>query len=319
MILALGVAGALLVVAAVAQALTLSGAVGQPDSPQAGVNSRFHLHLDIAPDDDIKDLVVELPPGQALHPEAQPTCTSVQFSSDSCPPESQVGDAAANATGGGFTLDAPGALYNLVPEGSEPGRLGLVLRPPGGLPKVFQLAPLSRRADGGFSITLANIPRTVGGVQVHLNSLDALLNAAFVNNPTTCAVATTRFVADSYSSPGTQVTASDSYTPTGCSTPPPPDPPVVRCGGQKATKVGTPGRDVINGTPRRDVIAGLGGNDLLRGLAGNDLLCGGAGRDRLLGGPGRDTLLGGSGADVLIGGAGADVLRGGPGADQQTQ
>ena len=51
----------------------------------------------------------------------------------------------------------------------------------------------------------------------------------------------------------------------------------VRCGGQKATIVGTARRDVIRGTRGRDVIAALGGNDVVRGLGGNDVICGGAG------------------------------------------
>jgi hypothetical protein len=101
-----------------------------------------------------------------------------------------------------------------------------------------------------------------------------------------------------------------------------------KCGGKRATLIGTSKRDRIKGTKRRDVIAGLGGNDVIRGLGGNDILCGGAGRDRLiggkgadelLGGKGRDALLGGAGEDALVGGAGKDKLRGGPGRDRQKQ
>jgi uncharacterized delta-60 repeat protein len=72
---------------------------------------------------------------------------------------------------------------------------------------------------------------------------------------------------------------------------------VVRCGGLKATIVGTAKRDVIRGTRRRDVIAALGGNDVVRGLGGNDVICGGKGKDRLIGGAGKDRLIGGAGRD----------------------
>jgi Ca2+-binding RTX toxin-like protein len=89
----------------------------------------------------------------------------------------------------------------------------------------------------------------------------------------------------------------------------------ARCGGLRATIVGTARRDVIRGTARRDVIAALAGNDLVRGLGGNDLICLGAGNDRALGGAGADRVLGGTGADRVLGGPGADVLLGGPGAD----
>ena len=89
----------------------------------------------------------------------------------------------------------------------------------------------------------------------------------------------------------------------------------VRCGGLKATIVGTKKRDVIRGTRRRDVIVALGGNDAIRGLAGDDVVCAGSGNDLVMGGNGRDRLLGGAGRDRLVGGAGRDRLVGGPGRD----
>jgi Ca2+-binding RTX toxin-like protein len=93
----------------------------------------------------------------------------------------------------------------------------------------------------------------------------------------------------------------------------------IRCGGLKATNVGSKGPDVLRGGPKRDVIAGRGGNDRIRGLGRGDVLCGGRGKDRLIGGRGRDRLLGGPGRDILLGGAGKDKLRGGPGNDVQVQ
>ena len=95
--------------------------------------------------------------------------------------------------------------------------------------------------------------------------------------------------------------------------------PAPRCGGLRATKVGTARKNTLRGTPRRDVIAGLGGNDVLIGLGGNDVICGGGGADRLLGGAGKDRLLGQGGKDRLLGGPGKDSLNGGPGRDTQKQ
>jgi Tol biopolymer transport system component len=121
-----------------------------------------------------------------------------------------------------------------------------------------------------------------------------------------------------------------------------PDSPPPKCHGRSVTKVGTPGRDVINGTPRTDVVLALGGDDVIRtfdrpdaicagtgddrvfagtngGGGGSDLVLGGAGRDRIVLGPelgrafgdaGNDVLIGSKGGDALYGGAGNDVLRG---------
>jgi len=93
----------------------------------------------------------------------------------------------------------------------------------------------------------------------------------------------------------------------------------VRCGGLKATNVGSKGPDLLRGGPKRDVIAGRAGNDRIRGLGRGDVLCGGKGRDRLIGGKGRDRLFGGPGRDRLKGGPGKDMLRGGPGKNVQIQ
>ena len=75
----------------------------------------------------------------------------------------------------------------------------------------------------------------------------------------------------------------------------------VKCGGRRATLVGTGGRDKLFGTPEADVIAGLGGGDLIKGKGGKDRLCGGKGKDRLNGGGRRDRCVGGPGRDVARG------------------
>jgi uncharacterized delta-60 repeat protein len=83
-----------------------------------------------------------------------------------------------------------------------------------------------------------------------------------------------------------------------------------RCGGRRATIVGTARRDTLRGTRRADVIVALGGNDTVLARGGNDVVCGGAGSDRLNGGPGRDVLTGGAGRDRCIGAAGRDRAAG---------
>ena len=108
---------------------------------------------------------------------------------------------------------------------------------------------------------------------------------------------------------------------------------VYRCGGKRATIVGTNKKNRLRGTRRADVIVGLGGNDTISGLGGNDVACGGSGNDKVSGGSGKDKLYGdsgkdrlsgdsgndresgGSGNDKLLGGSGKDVLGGGSGKD----
>ncbi|HEX5592080.1 MAG TPA: beta-propeller fold lactonase family protein [Solirubrobacterales bacterium] len=95
--------------------------------------------------------------------------------------------------------------------------------------------------------------------------------------------------------------------------------PVVKCGGFKATKVGTARADTIKGTPKKDVIAAGAGNDKVSALGGKDIVCGEGGNDQLGGGPGDDLLLGGPGRDTLLGNGGVDRFVGGPGRDSVKQ
>lgn len=127
-----------------------------------------------------------------------------------------------------------------------------------------------------------------------------------------------RLLASGYERPGDNVNAlaMSRYTVTFPSPPTSPPPPATKCGGKKATIVGTAKRDRLKGTRKRDVIAGLGGNDVIKGLGGNDLICGGAGNDTLVGGPGNDTLNGQAGRDKLVGGPGKDRIIGGGGRDR---
>jgi hypothetical protein len=90
----------------------------------------------------------------------------------------------------------------------------------------------------------------------------------------------------------------------------------LRCSGERATIVGTEGRDHLAGTRGRDVIRALAGDDVVTALGGDDVVCGDAGDDRLVGGRGADDLFGESGHDGLFGGGGDDRLDGGQGDDK---
>jgi hypothetical protein len=84
-----------------------------------------------------------------------------------------------------------------------------------------------------------------------------------------------------------------------------------RCGGEKATLVGSKAADKMVGTDDRDVIVGLGGNDKIDGGGGDDVICAKGGDDRVTGGPGDDQVRSGGGRDRARGRGGADNLRGG--------
>jgi Ca2+-binding RTX toxin-like protein len=97
-----------------------------------------------------------------------------------------------------------------------------------------------------------------------------------------------------------------------------------KCKGQKATKVGTDGDDVIRGTGGRDVIVAKGGNDQIFSGENQDLVCAGdgddfvdsgGGTDKVQGGSGNDTIDGARGKDILLAGEGDDIILGGGGGE----
>jgi Ca2+-binding RTX toxin-like protein len=90
---------------------------------------------------------------------------------------------------------------------------------------------------------------------------------------------------------------------------------VYFCHGREATKLGTPGNDVIQGTEGRDVIVALAGDDVIHGNGGNDVICGNNGADIIYGNGGADRIYGGKHADTIRGGPGSDFLYGQSGRD----
>ena len=81
-----------------------------------------------------RNLTFHLPPGLAGDPFATPRCTEADYRADACPAATRVGSVAATATAliplaRRVRQDVTGDLYNLVPAGNEPARLGAVLRP----------------------------------------------------------------------------------------------------------------------------------------------------------------------------------------------
>ena len=87
------------------------------------------------------------------------------------------------------------------------------------------------------------------------------------------------------------------------------------CHGERATIVGTPGRDHIIGTGGKDVIKTFGRPDIIRARGGNDVICAGPGGDRIDDGSGDDRVFAQRGEDFLTRAPGNDWVRMGRGVD----
>jgi hypothetical protein len=183
--------------------------------------------------DDLKRLQVNLPAGLLGNPDAVARCSSAQLARDSCPAASKIGTVSVTAQALGLPLPvtAPGDVYDVTPTGSEPARIGMVVRPVGGVLGKFSMSgPVTLRIPGDFGLvtTFDNLPRSLppvlGVVRVPITidsialTLDGLVNrgsAAFMTNPTSCSNATTVGAASSYESSARSQTSSH-FSPTDC-------------------------------------------------------------------------------------------------------
>ncbi len=183
--------------------------------------------------DTVQSLQVYFPAGLIGNPSVVSQCTTAQLASDSCPAGSRIGSVSVTASALGLPLPvtAPGDVYNVTPTGSEPARIGMVVRPLGGVLGKFSLSgPVTLRIPGdeGLVSTFTNLPRslppvlgvvpipiTIQSISLTLNGLVNGGSAAFMTNPTSCSPAIGAAVATSYES-STQAGSFGGFTPTDC-------------------------------------------------------------------------------------------------------
>ena len=222
-------------------AFGFQGLSASPANTNAGANSDFNVHIGFtSPTDDVKDLIVALPPGLVGDPTVTPLCTMAQLQADSCPAGSQVGTVSTSADAhllNPLPLTVPltvdGSLYNVEPAAGQPARFGIVLRPVGSAPlplldKIVQVSDVQlRKSDFGLNTVLSDIPNVAhaagGGasVPIDITAIDIHLNGTvggqgFMRNPTSCGSKTTRFIADSHANPTRKVFGQATFTSANC-------------------------------------------------------------------------------------------------------
>jgi hypothetical protein len=110
---------------------------------------------------EVRDVLIDLPPGMIGNPTAVPRCTRQEFDgfTPNCSPNSQVGVIHADIPGLGF---AAGPIYNVVPPPGVAGQLGFSVD---GL-NALQYVSLRNGSEGyGLHVTTNNIPLEVTEVE----------------------------------------------------------------------------------------------------------------------------------------------------------
>ncbi len=244
---AVAVAAALIAVPGAALAASLDNPQASPADLTAGAHSDFTLRFNLsdlgnvgAGGDDLRHLDLDLPPGLVGDTGAALTCSFANLQADSCPAGATVGSTNVSADIQVSVLPLEnqtinGSIFNIPTRGTEPARLGIVLRPTlpvigTPLDKVVLESPVRVRTpgDGGLTASLRDLPTTqstpLGVASLQIRRLTMVLfrqagtGQAFMTNPTSCAPATTRITASFYQD--TPKTGTTSFTPTGCTTTP---------------------------------------------------------------------------------------------------
>jgi hypothetical protein len=212
----------LLLAAAPAAAFDVTAFELTPSSTAAGAHADVTIATSFPPDQQPRNVTFHLPPGLAGDPFATPRCPEADYRADACPAATKVGTVEARAKVLGL-LDqtVPGELYNLVPAGAEPARLGAVVSTP--LGKLFIPTTINARAsDGGLDSVVTDLPRELFGLPLYTERMSFTLHGRpaggtgpFMRNPTSCKPATTTVEATSYGDPAVK-TKTSSFTPTDC-------------------------------------------------------------------------------------------------------
>jgi hypothetical protein len=224
---------------AASAAVTVTDFSVTPSTTQAGghPNVRISTGFALSPtDDDVRDVTVRLPKGLVGNPNATPKCSSAQFVADACPASTAVGSVQVTADATVLlvtsTVVSNGTVYNLAPAGSEPARLGIMVRPdpigPVNIQRIALVGVARIGPETGYALetSFANQPREAqsdaGAVPLAIRRIDLTLKGRpgatpFTINPSSCGAATSTATAASYDAPGTPSSRSSSFAPTGCS------------------------------------------------------------------------------------------------------
>ena len=197
------------------------GFLAQSETPQAGAFTGFQLEL-TRPDGDqaLKRLIMHLPPGVAAMLSSVTLCDGAQAANDSCPAQSEVGEASAIAgLGPDPYTENGGKVFITGPYEGAPFGLEIVtpaVAGPFNLGTVTVRSKLSINPDNA-SVTIESdpLPTQLRGIPLQLKRVLVDVNrSGFEFNPTNCSPMTIE--GELYGSEGASQSVSSPFQATGC-------------------------------------------------------------------------------------------------------
>ena len=159
------------------------------------------------------------------NPELVPKCPRDVYLADQCPADTLIGSSEADVhvlPPVGPVLTEPGRIYNVVQQGTEAGRLGIIVDatsqgvPGGGVlraqqgrlrPRRGSRQPAARRSWVSADIQIRRLKFTLFGT---------VQGRRFTRGPTSCSLKVSTGEGEAYDHPGFVAGPTDSYTPTDC-------------------------------------------------------------------------------------------------------
>lgn len=199
-----------------------------PSTTQAGGHPNLAIRVAFpVPTTGVKDIAFHLPPGLSANPSAFDYCSRRRLVRYSCPPKSKLGSLFVTAVVYGIELPFQSDLYNMRPAAGERVRIGAPVPTPEQV--LAAELPITQRPDGGLGFAVTGLPQDFAGITVKVSEVKISLKGtvrrkirkrwrrrAFFTNPTSCVPATSSLELTPQDAPGTVITRTSSFTPTGC-------------------------------------------------------------------------------------------------------
>jgi hypothetical protein len=205
-----------------------------PSTTQAGASPNLKVNINLANSwsDTADNLTLSFAQGLLANPQVPATCSVQQFSWDSCPSSSWIGNGTVTVSIPaffGFTAPVGANVYLVTPTNSSSvARIGLIINVLG-IPLESALAPVtvgrppnpSLPSSLGLNFNFSGLPNNWNGLGLQIDNINLTIfgsvnGKAFTRNPTTCSAATSAVYANSYQAQATYSSGTSAFTPTNC-------------------------------------------------------------------------------------------------------
>ncbi len=127
--------------------------------PYVGITAFTFNATGNTPDDNVKDVRVDLPAGLISNPQATPTCTDTQLAASACPASSQLGTEEIRAVLSIVPVTIKVPIYNMVPAAGQISDFAFSIPVAG---RTDIVGGIRDSGDYGLYFTIGNVSNAVG-------------------------------------------------------------------------------------------------------------------------------------------------------------